>query len=174
MKDKRNFWPLGITLGAALCIGIYATFVVIACTHKSELVSDNYYDQEIRYQTRIDSQLRTAQLATKASALYDDLAARIIVSLPTEHVGKAAGGEIVLFRPSEAGQDRVFQFAPDANGAQALDVANVPDGLYRLRFTWNVAGEDFFLDQKIVVGPAEMQAKLAAMMKPSEPASARN
>lgn len=174
MKKQRNFWPLGITLGAALCIGGYATFVVIACTHKSELVSSNYYDQEIKYQTRIDSQLRTAQLATKAGANYDDLAKRIVVSLPAEHVGKSTAGEIVLFRPSEAGQDRTFKFEPDAAGTQTVDVANVPQGLYRLRFTWNVVGEDYVVDQKIVVGPAEMQAKLAALMKVKIPASIRN
>ncbi|HLP75903.1 MAG TPA: FixH family protein [Candidatus Paceibacterota bacterium] len=174
MKKQRNFWPLGITLGALLCIGCYATFVIIACTHKSELVSDNYYDQEIKYQTRIDSQTRTARLATRATATYDDVAKSILVSLPAEHVGKSAGGEIVLFRPSEAGQDRTFKFAPDAVGTQVLDVADVPQGLYRLRFSWNVSGEDYFLDQKIIIGPAELQAKFAAMMKPHTATSAPN
>ncbi len=173
MKSKRNFWPLGIIFGAALCVSGYAAFVVIACTHKSELVSENYYDQEIKYQTRIDSQARTGQLATRASATYDDVSKRILVSLPAEHVGKAATGEIVLFRPSSAGQDRLFKLSPDKDGVQMLDVADVPQGLYRLRFSWNVAGADYFLDQKIVIGPAAMQAKVAAI-KSSNAATERN
>lgn len=174
MKKQRSFWPYGITLGAALCVGVYATFVVIACTHKSELISDNYYDQEIKYQTHIDSATRTAQLASRPAASYDDVNKRVVVALPSEHIGRATDGEIVLFRPSAAGEDRTFQFAPDANGSQSLDVAGLPEGLYRLRFTWKVGGEDYVLDQKMVLGPAAMQAKLAALMKVKIPGSIRN
>ncbi len=167
MKPKRNFWPLGIFLAIVAFIGGNVAFVMIACSSKTELVSKDYYDREIKYQSRIDSETRTAQLATRATVGYDEAAKAVVISLPTEHAGKAESGEIGLYCPSAAGEDRSFKLAPDARGAQTLDVSAMAEGLYRIHLTWNVAGEEYFFDQKLVIGPASMQARLAELNQPA-------
>lgn len=152
MKTKRNYWPLGIGLGAMLFIGVYAAFVVIACMHRSDLVSENYYEQELKFQTRIDSASRARHLSTQAAAMYDAATKRVTVTLPREHAGRNVSGEIVLYRPSAAGLDRRVALAPDSAGSQMVNVSDAPEGLWRIRIEWKLDGLDYYFDQKLVIG----------------------
>jgi hypothetical protein len=154
MKTDRNYWPVGIILGSLFFVGVFAAFVVIACTHKSELVSENYYDQEIKFQKQIDSATR-AQHLTPISATYDHTTRSITISLPREQVGQNITGEIVLYRPSASGQDRQVALAPDNSGNQTVYVADAPQGLWRIRVQWNVGGSDYYFDQKLVIESAQ-------------------
>lgn len=151
MKTDSNYWPVGIILGSLLFVGIFAAFVVIACTHRAELVSDNYYDQEIKFQKRIDSASRAQQL-TPVTAIYNPASRSVTVSLPREHAGQNLTGEIVLYRPSASGQDRHVALTPDNSGNQTLNVADAPQGLWRIRVQWTVRGLDYYFDQKLVIG----------------------
>jgi nitrogen fixation protein FixH len=162
MRPPRSLWPLGIVLGSLFYIGGVGACAFLACTHKSELVSEKYYDQEIKYQSRIDSLGRAQQLSTRGTAMYNDAARHIVISLPIEHAGKTAGGDIELYRPSAASQDQHFELKPGANGVQMLDTAALPEGLWTIRVTWRVEGREYFFDQKVAIGPPTMQAKLAA------------
>ncbi len=163
MPKPKSLWPLGITCAALLYLGGVGMCSFLACTHKSELVSEKYYDQEIQYQARIDTAGRTHKLATSAIATYEDSTRHLWIALPAEHAGKTAQGEIELYRPSAAGQDQHFKLEADASGRQCLDVAALRQGFWKVRITWNVGGMDYFVDQKVAIGPASLQAKLTAL-----------
>ena len=149
MKPSRNPWPLGIILTFVVFICGTVGLVVMACRHNVELVNNNYYDQEIQYQSRIDSAVRAHELGANVS--YDGAARHIVISLPgTQAAGKVAG-QIQLYRPSAEGMDREFKLEPAANGIQTLDAAGLPPGLWKIRVSWNSEGRDYFLDQKIII-----------------------
>lgn len=150
MKQPRNLWPLGIILTFVIFISGTIGLVVMACLHTTELVNANYYDQEIKYQSRIDSQTRAQQLGAKAA--YDAAARKIVISLPGAQAAKNATGLIQLYRPSAAGLDKQFKLEPSASGVQMLDTAGLRPGLWKIRVSWTVEGRDYFLDQKIVIG----------------------
>ncbi|MFO1487681.1 MAG: FixH family protein [Verrucomicrobiota bacterium] len=152
MKTNRNLWPLGIIAFFCCFAAGLTVMVVLACRSNTDLVSRNYYEEELKFQGRIDSLERMKDL--RATARYDAVAHRITLALPAEHAGKDITGSIQLYRPSAAGMDRKFDLAPDAAGSQALDVAGLQNGLWRLRVAWTVAGHDYFLEQKIVIGTA--------------------
>jgi nitrogen fixation protein FixH len=162
MIKPKTLWPLGIVLASLFYVSGVGVCSYLAIAHKSELVNEKYYDQEIKYQSRIDSLGRAQRLATRATAIYDEAARRIVVSLPAEHAGKTVSGEIELYRPSAAGQDRQFKLEPDEKGVQIVDASALPQGLWKVRVNWTVDNQEFFLDQKLAVGPASLQAKLAA------------
>ena len=138
MTKPESSGPSASSSPPLLYLGGVAVCSFLAVTHKSELVNEKYYDQEIKYQSRIDSLDRARQLATHATAAYDDAARRIVVSLPAQHAGKTLGGEIELYRPSAAGQDQHFNLQPDAKGVQIIDAAAFQQGLWKVRVTWNV------------------------------------
>jgi len=150
MKQPRNLWPLGIILTFVIFISGTIGLVVMACLHSTELVNANYYDQEIKYQSRIDRETRAQQLGAKAA--YDAAARKIVISLPAAQAAKSATGQIQLYRPSAAGLDQQFKLEPAASGVQMLDAAGLQPGLWKIRVSWTVEGRDYFLDQKIVIG----------------------
>jgi hypothetical protein len=149
MKTTRNLWPLGICLTFLLFFSGMATVVVIATTHRDSLVSENYYEQELKFQDQINSAARAAQ--SGASVNYDATAGRIVIALPAAARAQNLSGQIELYRPSAAGLDRQFKLQPDASGRQLLDAKALPAGPWEVRVAWNAGGQDYFLNEKIVV-----------------------
>jgi hypothetical protein len=150
MKPKPNLWPYALIMTFVIFISATAGLIVMAATHRDNLVSDNYYEQEIKYQSRIDSADRARQLP-QAKAAYDAAQRRIVISLPPSHAGKKISGQIDLYRPSAAQLDRQFKLEPDATGHQVLDAAALSKGLWKVRVSWTVEGQDYFMEQKIVI-----------------------
>jgi nitrogen fixation protein FixH len=125
--------------------------IVLACHNPADLVSANYYEDEVRFQTQIDRLDRTLQLDSPAKVTYDVAQRRIMISLPTAHAQAANEGHIQLYRPSESGLDQRIKLETNSDGVQAIDASKLKPGSWKVKVTWNAGGEDFFLDQKVVV-----------------------
>jgi len=149
MKPTRNLWPYGV-LTAFLLFGIGMTTVVtIAVRHPETLVSDNYYENEVRFQQQIDSAAR----AQKAGAeIRCDAAARqVVIALPAAQLAQKFSGTVVLYRPNAPEQDRSFALQPLADGTQTLNLAQFATGQWLLKVSWEAGGEGYYLEQRLVV-----------------------
>jgi hypothetical protein len=151
MKSSRNLWPVGIIVTFALFFAGTVGLVVMACTQKVDLVSADYYEQELKFQGQIDRVERTRHAATQATVAYDAATRCIIVALPAEQAGHEVSGRIELYRPSASGLDHAVKLEPDSKGVQRVDAAGMSPGLWKVRVSWTVEHQDYFLDQKMVV-----------------------
>lgn len=151
-KKSFNPWPVCIIAFFAVAISAAVTFVIFCQRNREELVARDYYEQELRYQDRMDRTQRAASLPAPAKVGYDEIDRRITVSLPSEHLGSSLSGWIELYRPSSAGLDQKLPLRMDATGAQAIDASKLANGLWRIRILWNANGAEYYHDQKLVVG----------------------
>src|SRR4051794_7473798 len=71
MKPTRNLWPHAIILVFALFISGTVSLVIFACSQKLDLVSADYYEQELKFQRRIDQVDHVGRLSGKASVAYE-------------------------------------------------------------------------------------------------------
>jgi len=152
MTTNRNLWPLGIILTLVFFFAGTVGLIVMACSQKVDLVRPDYYEQELKFQNQIDQVERTHRAASQASVAYDAAGKCIVVSLPPGQVAHEIRGRIELYRPSAAGLDRTVELAPDPKGVQRLDAAGLAPGLWKVRVSWTVEQQDYYLDQKVVVG----------------------
>jgi len=149
MKKSRNLWPLGIFAAFGLFFVGMASVVVIAATHRDHLVNDNYYEQELKYQSQIDSAARTEK--SGATITFDSAKSSIFIAVPAAQLAQKFSGTIELYRPSESKLDRKFLLEPMTDGRQMLDVSKLAGGLWLVRVKWNAGGQDYFLEQKIKI-----------------------
>lgn len=149
MQTTRNFWPWGIIFAFIVFFCGIATVLIIASTHRDSLVSDNYYEQELKFQGQIDSSARAQK--NGASLMFDAAVGRVTVTLPVAQLAQKISGTINFYRPSESKLDREFSLAPDADGIQTLDVSRLAAGNWLVRLAWRVGGEDYYLAEKIIV-----------------------
>jgi hypothetical protein len=149
MKPSRNFWPYGIILTFVLFISGTIGLVVMACGQKTDLVSPDYYEQEIRFQSHLDRAVRTRPLA--ASISYDSAARKIRIELPKTVAAEKAVGDIFLYRPSAAGLDRHVALDSDSQGVQSIDASVLVPGFWKVRVAWTSAAEDYFLERSITI-----------------------
>jgi hypothetical protein len=149
MKTTRNLWPLGI-IGAFvfLFLGI-ATVIVIAATHRDSLVSDNYYENELKFQTQIDGASRAK--AAGAAVAYDAATGQLVIDVPAGQLAQTFSGTIDLYRPSASTLDRQCRFEPGPDGRQRLDVSKLVSGPWLARVTWAAGGQNYFIELKFVV-----------------------
>ena len=152
MKTSRNLWPLGIIVTFVLFFAGTVGLIVMACSQKVDLVSADYYEQELKFQGRIDRVERTRSAATLATVAYDAAGKCITISLPAGQAGHEVSGRIELYRPSAAGLDRAVKLEPDTRGVQRVDATGMSPGLWKVRVSWTVEKQDYYLDQKVVVG----------------------
>lgn len=148
MKPQKNFWPLGIVLTFVVFTGGCIAMIVIACTHKTDLITSDYYRDEIRFQSRLDQLNRTAQLGGRVDVDYDVGNKSINVTVPAP---AGVTGSIQLYRPSATGLDQVVPLQLDANGSQSLDAAHLLPGLWKVRVQWSSQNQEYFADKSIVV-----------------------
>ena len=113
MKTTRNFWPLGIFTAFGLFFAGMASVVVIAATHRDHLVNDNYYEQELKFQSQIDSAARTGK--SGATITFDAAKSSLFIALPAAQLAQKFSGAIEFYRPSEAKLDCKFLLEPKAD-----------------------------------------------------------
>lgn len=145
-----NPWPYALIGSLVLGVLGTATLVTIAVTHRTELVAPDYYDQEMRFQTRLDQLRRTEPFADRIAVRHVE-GQGIALELPAEHAAGKATGTLTLYRPSEAGADRSFPLALNAAGHQLVPTADLTPGLWKVRVHWRVADLDYFADRKLVI-----------------------
>lgn len=151
--QRRSFWPHALIATFVVFIGWLATFAVIAVRNGMDLERADYYEQTIRYQDQIDRASRAARLEGQLTLAYEPATGIVQFQMPADHVRKSASGTVTLYRPSDARLDRDIPLALDSAGRQNLDLAGLPTGLWKVRVTWQVDGEEYFADNTIVVKP---------------------
>jgi hypothetical protein len=138
--------------------GLYGGFVafilviVVFCTFQDiQLVTDNYYEQELVYQTRIDKVNRTGTLVTPLGIAFDKLDQQIELAFPSDlDLGKLAGS-VTLFRPSNARYDQTLAVQVDDFGRQYIPTEKLMRGLWKVKIDWNVGGAEYYTEDMVVI-----------------------
>lgn len=146
---RWNPWPASIitffTLAILGCVG----FVVFCSLHPSELVAEDYYEQEIRYQSQLDQMERVRASGSLASIQYNPDLKLITISIPESQGQPQPAGKVELYRPSSANLDQSVKLDVDGQGSQQIDAGSLQPGLWKVKVTWSAGGKDFYLDRKV-------------------------
>ena len=152
LEPRRSPWPYAIVIYFVVFISFIAAFITWAVRQNTDLVSKDYYSEEILFQKRIDTVNRTRAFTKEVAIRYDDATRAITIQLPAEHAAQAVAGSVHLYRPSDAKLDRELKLAPSDKGMQRIDTANLQAGLWKVRVQWTVNDEEFYFDQTVVIG----------------------
>lgn len=111
-----------------------------------DLVTENYYEQELKYQEVIDQKSRVDQLS--APLVVKHTANNLSIEFPVEFSGKSISGECYLYRPSDETKDLRNKFNV-SNGQLLLQFPGTVSGMYELKLSWHHEGRDYFFEKKI-------------------------
>jgi hypothetical protein len=149
MKTPFNPWPYGIGAFFILLFCGMTTVVVIAATHQESLVTDNYYEQELKFQDQMDSAARARKCDARVQ--LEPAAGKLLVAVPAPQLAQRFSGTIQFYRPSAPELDRSVALAPGADGSQLVDVSRLAGGLWYVRVKWSAGGQDYFLEEKLIL-----------------------
>lgn len=141
-------WGKGIFLVMTGFAVMMATFMYRAYHAQEELVADNYYEQEIRYQQQIDKLDNASKLGGKLQ--MDVIGGELVISFPQGVQGERITGELYLQRPSDARADERIPFTVE-NGELHIPVSDRMKGLYKVQLEWSVGDEKYLTNDRIYV-----------------------
>jgi hypothetical protein len=113
---------------------------------EQELVTSNYYEQELRYQEVIDQKAAVAALSEPPQ--YNTTSGTLQVVLPSEFEGRSWKGNIYLYRPSDAALD-VRKDISVTGRNYTLVLPKAAAGVYTVKFAWELNGKKYF-DEKTI------------------------
>ena len=139
-------WGYKIVWAYLLFVAGIVFLVVKASNEKFDLVTKDYYEEELKYQQVIDQAANAAKLSAPVS--IEKSSDNLTIIFPAEMTGKMKTIDFYLYCPADAKKDfRKTREITDARFSQAL-----PEGLsgmYELKLSWSADNVKYYHEQKI-------------------------
>jgi nitrogen fixation protein FixH len=145
-----TLWPYAIVVAMVLFMGYIAMFVYKAMNQDVDLVSKDYYEQEIKYQDQIDRVDRT-KAAGDVAIKYNAEAQTVLLQLPETFKGQSVSGKINLFRPSDDKLDQELPLQLGRDMSQLVETKELEKGLWKVRLNFTAEKETYYAEQTIQV-----------------------
>jgi nitrogen fixation protein FixH len=143
-SPQASRWPSAIIAVFVLFAGYIGYMVQQALRTSVDLVSPDYYQQELVYQQRMETVARTAALPAPVQLAYHAAAQELRLRLPAALAGQALQGQICFFRPSD---QKLLLTA----GQQRISTAAMQPGYWRVRLDFTAAKQPYFIEQEVIV-----------------------
>lgn len=146
---KKFNWGHGIIIGYVLFVGYILYFVFTSFGINIDLVSEDYYAQEIAYQDRIDDIENAKEWAGEVTIMRND--AGIEVRFSTEAFEDFNEGTVYCFRPSDVQLDRTFPLNLDENGSFTIPYQVLTSGRYDVQLKWQGKEKGYFIKKELLI-----------------------
>ncbi len=144
-KFKLN-WGTGIAIFYVLFVIAMLSFVFWSTGNNRDLVTDDYYAEELDYQKTIDNRARAEDLEGEVSITSEK--GKIEILLPEGMNDKSVKGELFLYRQSDKTMDTRLQFE-----GQKIDFSFLSEriaiGKWTIKLSWTADGKDYYYEDNI-------------------------
>jgi len=140
-------WGLKITLLYVGFVAMILTLVFKASGEKVDLVTKDYYAQELKHQGKMEA---TARVLTIKDQIKVGVASEFLtIQLPLTVVPES--GNVGIYRPSDSSQDKTYKLGLDANGAQSISTKGWQMGYYKINISWNKKGQEYLFEDTFFI-----------------------
>jgi hypothetical protein len=147
----KNFsWAHGVIIALALFIS-FILFMIFVFSHgqqTSELVSNDYYGDELVYQEVIDAKNNAGKLSEIPK--YQEVASGIKITFPSAIVPEDKKVKLELFRTDDANLDVKKEELLDANYEILIPKQILSKGPYTLKLKWSNAKIPYQVDYDVL------------------------
>lgn len=125
--------------------GIVA-MVIASNKQDVDLVSDDYYKDEIAYQKVLDASKNEAHLA--GSVAVHANADKIFIDFPGEFANKAISGNVHLYSPVSSKWDKTVAINV-SDDRMDIPRGGLKPSIYSVKVSYEVAGKDYYYETQI-------------------------
>ena len=122
--------------------------VAKAVNQNFDLVTNDYYSDDLAYQEKIDRANNSKALDIPLNIKYSGAEKNVLLSFP-ESVEKIEG-EIHFYKPDKSNLDIKMPINLSNDFIQKIDFSDKINGLWRVKITWNADGVAYF-DENLFV-----------------------
>ncbi len=139
-------WGYKIMFVYIVFVAGMGVLVFKASNQKFDLVTKDYYDQELKYQQVIDQAANSSRLSVPVTIERNK--GELKISFPDEMKSKKKLVDFYLYYAADAKKDFRKSFELNENElVQALPVGM--KGMYELKLSWEAEGVKYYFEQKL-------------------------
>ena len=142
-------WGFGIAAVYIIFAGFMVWFAIKASSQKYDLVTDNYYNEAVNYQERIDAGENALNMDTKLAINY--LSNNKSLEISISGVQKNINGVLSFYKPDRAIDDFKFDFAINETGKQIIPLTEMAHGYWDVNAAWSMEGKKCFTTKRIFI-----------------------
>ena len=142
-------WGTGIVLAFVAFIAFIMYFVILASTDNSanhDLVTEEYYKEELAYQKEIDALSNAKDYAPQFSFIHQENG--LAIAFPPKMNYKEIKGKVSLYRPSNKHLDFDFPISL-SNKHLLIPDKRLLDGRWDIKIYWNYQGKKYLIKKSI-------------------------
>ncbi|MER3330153.1 MAG: FixH family protein, partial [Candidatus Kapaibacterium sp.] len=121
-------------------------FVFWSTSNNRDLVTDDYYAEELVYQKIIDNRARAEDLEGEVSITSEK--GKIDISLPIGMNDKSVKGEVFLYRQDDKNKDTRLKFEGDKIDF-SFQSERIVIGKWTMKLSWAAEGKDYYYEDII-------------------------
>jgi hypothetical protein len=140
-------WGKWIIVSFISFAAFIATLVVVCVRQDVNLVSKDYYKDELAYQNQITRLTNAASLTAKPEITLSGNELQVHFS-QFQSIKK---GELKLFRPSDEKLDQQFMVEASVDSVQHFTLKDVHKGMYKARLRWTMEEKEYYLEKIIII-----------------------
>ncbi|MFN8299065.1 MAG: FixH family protein [Chitinophagales bacterium] len=144
---KKFNWGWGIALVYGAFVVFMLTLVYRSTQTKEELVTEDYYGKELKYQEQIDKQKRAESFKQPLQWKVENH--QVQLTFPAEVTGKPVKADVTFYRPNDSKLDFNVSCTPDASGICAIASDKFAKGTYKMQVEWNADGVSYYNEGQI-------------------------
>lgn len=110
-----------------------------------QLVSKEYYNDELKYQQVIDGTANANKLSTQVSILQAD--GKLQFQFPMEMNNKTIKGTIYFYCSYDNSKDKTFAITLNENCLQIIEEDKIQLGNYTIKISWQTGEESYYNQQ---------------------------
>lgn len=132
-----------------IVFGAFIGYLVYSAVNtKYDLVSKDYYKDELRYQDKIDRQNNASKIS---EVKIEQDAEAVIIHLPHEQKGFAVTGDVFFYCITDEQKDYHTALQVDSSNQQIVMKKSLKKGAYNVKINWQSGKEPFYFEEKLVI-----------------------
>jgi hypothetical protein len=148
MEKKFNWgWKIALLYGGFVCFMLFLVFK--ASQQKVELVSENYYEEELKYQDHIDKMALTDSMHTKPE--WQVQGDKIAMLFPEAQSAEPITGNIHFYCPSNERLDFNYPFSTTPKKELSIVSEKLHHGTFRMKIDWKQGKSDYYTEGVVTV-----------------------
>lgn len=129
-------------------VALILTLVFNCYSMDVDLVSKDYYAQELDFQQRINATNNEKSLNASISHTVNDKS--VVLTIDSTLLSNDFKGTVTFFRPSDSKKD--VSFAMNfVNNQQIIDAKDLIHGAYKLQLSWTSNQKNYFKEEVIFI-----------------------
>lgn len=145
-------WGAGIAILYAGFVGMILLLVGMSASQKIDLVTDQYYAEELQFQDKINKIKLAKGLSDPLTWQVEEQG--ITIYFPKEFTADTLTGSVKLYCPSDNTKDRTFPITVK-NSEQRIAASDLKSGRYYLQIDWKNGKKSYWNEGVVVFSKKE-------------------